>query len=425
MTSSSSATPSVFAELSEAFGSGAVDDPYSLFARKRQVSPVMEGDIMLELGAPSFAGAHQGPVFTLLRHDAVWSALRDHSTFSSGIWLELMEPLMGRNVVGLDGDEHRMWRGLFTQVFTRRALPEWKERIMRPIARELVAQLAPAGRADLVDFAFRFPLRAIYEVIGFGDDPEAFERFAELALNIVMAIAADPDPAKAEQTQQTFVRAGAAAAEVLELITSVVQRTRAAGATRTDLISHLIHSEFENRTLDDDEIATFVRSLLLAATETTTRQFLNAGAILFTRPDLLAEIRDEPGRREPFLREVERYEPTNIALPRVTTRAVEIGGVEIPEGAAVILSIGSANRDEAAYPRPDEFVLDRQGPPPLTFGFGSHVCPGMNVSRIEMRTMFDVLFEELPGLRPDPDAEPPVIRGVALRGPAALPVVWG
>ncbi|MDX2937765.1 cytochrome P450 [Streptomyces ipomoeae] len=421
---SSSSTP-MFAEVSEAFGAGLVDDPYPFFAQHRSKSPVREGDVMLELGAPSFAAMHRGPVFTFFKHKDVQTAFRDPVTYSSAIWLEGMEPLLGRSVLGLDGEEHRSWRGLLTQVFTRRALPLWEAELLKPIARQCVEELRLGGRrADLTGFAFQFPMRAIYQVIGFGDDPESYERFATSALTILLATAIDPAPEKAEEVQQAFARASKAANEAYELILGVVERTRAAGATGSGLISHLVNCEFEGRKLDDDEIAAFVRTLLLAATESTTRTFLNVATLLFTRPELLDEVRANPSRIDAVMREGERLESTSLALPRVTTRQVTVRDVSIPAGSAIVLCVGSANRDEEAFPQPDEFILDREGATPLTFGFGSHICPGMNIARLEMRAMFDALLTGLPGLRLDPEAKPPMIRGVNMRGPAALNVLW-
>ena len=70
------------------------------------------------------------------------------------------------------------------------------------------------------------------------------------------------------------------------------------------------------------------------------------------------------------------------------------------------------------------FDIARKGRMPLQFGLGHHVCPGMNIARSEIGITLETMFDSLPGLRLDPDAPPPAIRGVHARGPAELHVIW-
>jgi cytochrome P450 len=48
----------------------------------------------------------------------------------------------------------------------------------------------------------------------------------------------------------------------------------------------------------------------------------------------------------------------------------------------------------------------------------------MHLARMETRIVLERLFDRLPGLRLDPDADAPYITGMTFRAPAALPVVW-
>ena len=414
------AAASVLDELNAYLGSGD-HDPYPILAEKRRETPVMEGDIGLLLGAPSPSALHDGPVYTYLRYRDVRSAFLDKATYSSAIWRQSQAPFLGETLLAMDGDAHRMWRGLLTDVFNPRALAGWEAHTLQPIAAALVGELKGKGRADLTEYAFRFPIRAIYEVIGLGAE-DSYEQFSQLALEMLFIVAINPD--EPELTQRNLARAMKATKVSLELLLPVVARKRAQGAPDNDLICHLINAEFEGRTLTDEEIATFVRSIFLPSTESTTRMFLNIMTTLLKRPDVLERIREDRSLLMPAIMECERYEPVALQIPRVTTREVEVGGVTIPEGAGVMLCISSANRDEEVYPDPDDFRLDREGPPSMTFGFGSHMCVGMQTSRRELVAMISAVLDELPGLRLDPDAAPPVIRGTAMRSPNALDVVW-
>ena len=53
------------------------------------------------------------------------------------------------------------------------------------------------------------------------------------------------------------------------------------------------------------------------------------------------------------------------------------------------------------------------------------MCLGMHLARMETRVVMNRIFDRLPGLRIDPDAEPPYITGFTFRSPPSLPVVWG
>jgi cytochrome P450 family 142 subfamily A polypeptide 1 len=86
---------------------------------------------------------------------------------------------------------------------------------------------------------------------------------------------------------------------------------------------------------------------------------------------------------------------------------VELRGERIPAGAEVMLLYPSANRDESVFDHPDSFDAARAANPHLAFGFGAHFCLGNQLARLELRVMFEQLFERLPDL--------------ALAGPGPLP----
>ena len=48
----------------------------------------------------------------------------------------------------------------------------------------------------------------------------------------------------------------------------------------------------------------------------------------------------------------------------------------------------------------------------------------MHLARLESTKIFNALFDELPGLRLDPDAPPPYVTGTMFRSPPRLDVVW-
>ena len=113
-----------------------------------------------------------------------------------------------------------------------------------------------------------------------------------------------------------------------------------------------------------------------------------------------------------------------VLVARNTTRDVEMHGMTIPEGASITLCMGSANRDEKRWTDPDRFDIFRQAKGNVGWGHGVHVCLGMHLARLEMRTAINLLLDRLPNLRMDPDGDDPHIRGQVFRSPTSLPVLF-
>jgi cytochrome P450 len=111
-----------------------------------------------------------------------------------------------------------------------------------------------------------------------------------------------------------------------------------------------------------------------------------------------------------------------LSILRTATVDSEVGGVAIPQGAAVAVNLGAANRDPARWSDPDRFDLFREPKPHIAFALGPHVCLGMHLARMETRVLLETLFDRLPGLRLDPRADDVHISGLLFRAPLALPV---
>jgi cytochrome P450 len=427
---SNATPPSTFDAVSAGFGAANVVDPYPLFAKLRETTPVMAGDLMADLGVPSKVATPDGsrPIFTIFRYDDIAAALQDAQTFTSGVMIEAYGKVLGRLISGLDGDEHRRMRSLYSAAFTKRTLARWRSDVATRVLRhELIEPLRARGRADLLaDFARIFPVRIIYQILGFPDDPEAIAQFNEWALATLLMFgsgAADDEEAQARlrQRQAAALQAGQ---ELFDHVLEVVRRRRRDGSAGEDLIALLLRAEFEGHSLSDEEITTFVRSLLPAAADTTTRSFANLAVCLLSRPDDLARVRSDPASLPGAVNESLRYEGTLTVAARQAARDVEVRGVSIPAGAGVSLIVGAGNRDPDAFPDPDRFDIRRNGKPLLTFNLGPHMCLGIHIAKMELIEAMAALLDGLPNVRLDPNAPPPTIVGVHFRCPERVDVVW-
>lgn len=413
---------SAFADVAGHY-SGSDVDLYDIYKTMRKSSPVIEEDFMSKLGVPNIAGHDANrKTFTVFNYKDVMTVMRDAECFTSGFIAEGLGAFFdGLILTGMDGEQHKKMRALLQPIFMPKVVNSWRDSKMDPIVRkEFLEPLVPSKKADLMDFGLYFPIRLIYALIGFPDDePEKIKQYAAWALAILAGPQVDPE--KAQEARKAAMHA---AESLYHAVKESVVKVRAEGTKGNDLISRLIHAEFEGRFLDDHEIATFIRSLLPAAGETTTRTFGSLMVLLLERPDLLEEVRNDRSLVGAAIDEAVRYEPVATFKVRQASRDVELSGVNIPSGAMVQCIVSSANRDEEAFDNADQFDIRRKNKPSFGFGFGPHMCIGQFIAKTELSVALNAVLDLFPNIRFDPDQPKPVIKGAQLRGPHTLPVVW-
>jgi cytochrome P450 len=168
--------------------------------------------------------------------------------------------------------------------------------------------------------------------------------------------------------------------------------------------------------------------VLIGGHETTTNQINMSLLTLFENPDQLARLLDDLDAIGPAVEELTRFiqlGETGVMLPRITTEEVELGGVRLPAGAAVLPAFVAANRDPAMFADPDRLDLTRSPNPHLGFGAGVHHCLGAQLARMELQEALRGLLTRLPGLRVAvPGSALRFRQGLAVRCLEALPVTW-
>ncbi|WP_216590406.1 cytochrome P450 [Streptomyces brasiliscabiei] len=194
----------------------------------------------------------------------------------------------------------------------------------------------------------------------------------------------------------------------------------------TELITSVAGTDTAELTLDHrHQIVGHLQNLLIAGHLTTT-------ALIGTT--LLHLLRDrrqwellcaEPERIPAAVEEAVRYDTALQGFRRVTTRPVTLSGTELPAGAPVFLAFGSANRDAGRHSRPDDFDITRPtGSRHLSFGFGTHTCPGSQLAREQLRLTLEQLTSRLPGLRLAPNQRITMRPTLIHRSPERLELVW-
>jgi cytochrome P450 len=389
----------------------------------RAKSPIFIGDFIQQFGVPTNAGMQQGtrPTFALFRYQDVMNVLRDATNYTNGFIAEGLGAMFdGLIILAMDGDQHRKVRALLQPAFMPDTVNKWRDQIDRVIRKDFLEPLVARKKADLMEFGLHFPIREMYALMGFPtDNPDAYEKYAAWALAMVGGN--QIDPAKAPEARRA---AGAAVKLLYDAIKEVVVKRRAEGCQGDDLIGRLLRAEHEGHRLDDHEVVTFVRSLLPAAGETTTRTFSSVITMLLTVPGLLDRVRGDRALVPKLIDETVRYEPVATFKVREAAREVEFHGVKIPKGAFIQCMVVSANRDDEVFENGETFDIDRKAKPSFGFGFGPHMCIGQFIAKVELTCAINAILDLMPNLRLDPAMPPPVIEGAQLRGASHVHVLW-
>ncbi|MEU0532674.1 cytochrome P450 [Amycolatopsis tolypomycina] len=194
-----------------------------------------------------------------------------------------------------------------------------------------------------------------------------------------------------------------------------------------DVVSDMVRAQADDPSFADDDLARLAAGLLFAGHETTSNRIDLGVLYLLTdlaRRDALAA--DPAGRVHGVVEEILRLSaPSGLGVLRYAHDDVELGGVTIARGDAVVLSIAAANRDGSVFPEPEKFDPDRKPNSHVAFAYGGWFCIGASLARTELRVVFGSLFRRFPGLRLAAGVDELTIRTNRVTGGVdRVPVLW-
>lgn len=388
-------------------GMGADGDtsPYPMLSELRAKAAVHRG--WPEMGIPpSPDGEHQ--VFSAYTFAAVKAIFTDNKTFSTKCYEAIVRPLQGPTILEMQDPEHAVYRKLHEFAFARSSMRRWESELVRPLVEGTMNRLRDRKTADLVEEVFMpIPVRVIAALIGLPDDD--IPEFHRLAIDL-LGFHSDMDAALN------------ASAQLKEYFVGILADRRR--DPKDDMVTVLADADIDGVRMSDEQIYGFMRNLLPAGAETTSRSTANLALGLLTHPDQLAAVAADRSLLPQAIEEGIRWETPLLNFMRETTRDAEFFGVNVPAGSTMSMNLGSANHDAARWDRPEEFDIFRDRKPHIGFGHGAHVCLGMHLARLESTIIFNMMFDRLPGLRLDQDAPTPFAAGTFFRSPQVIRVVW-
>ncbi|MFF7981748.1 cytochrome P450 [Streptomyces sp. NPDC007901] len=357
-------------------------DPYAVYARLREAGPVHR-----------VAGTDGLPAWLVTRYEDVRQALAD-PRFSldkahakpGGYRGFALPPALDANLLNMDPPDHTRVRRLVSQAFTPRRVALLREPVRRT-ADSLLDAIAPLGRADLIAaYAGPLPIVVICELLGVAEEDRPDFRSWTDALVV-------PDPARPERTKE-------AVGALLGFFARLLARKRAEPAD--DLVSAMIAVRDEEDRLSEDELMSLVFLILFAGYENVVHLIGNATLALLRDPAQLAALRADRTLLGPAVEELARYDgPAPLAIRRFPTEDVTLGGVTVPAGETVLLSLAAAHRDPRRFPDPDRLDLGRDATGHLALGHGIHYCLGAPLARLETEIALGALLDRFPGLELD------------------------
>ncbi|MET8427487.1 cytochrome P450 [Nocardia sp. NPDC004860] len=387
-----------------------LDDPYPLYRRLREQSPVYR------IPGTDF--------YLVTSWDLVTEAVNRPAEFSSHLTGALLRQ-QGRPPATFDMDGggqaihvlateddpgHQTQRKLVQPLLAKRI------RGLGTTAAELVDRLwAEQLHGDRIDWATgmadRLPLALVADIIGLPDaDVPQLLTWAYDSTEMLGGVV------EAERFGQLVTAATELAAHL---------HTRFAAAREDpgdDLLGVLARACTAGDITDAVAVLILVQ-LVGAGGESTAGLIANAARLLATRPELQDELRREPALLPAFLDEALRLESPFRGHHRHVTIDTALGGTEIPADSHVLLLWGAANRDPARFEHPDAIDLDRRsGANNLAFGRGIHFCIGSALAKLEATAALTALLDRTAGFTLVEDAPPQWFPSIFVRRHRNLPL---
>jgi len=311
----------------------------------------------------------------------------------------------------IDAPEHSRLRKLMNKGFSRIVVDGLRPQI-EAIVDRMLETMRDASEADVLrEVAYPLPVRVMAEMFGV---PELLHEQFIRWTNAVTMFLGNPNRT-VEQTQG----AQEAVLALKEFFRgAVAERRRQKGS---DLISLLLDIEEDGEVLTEEELYAQCVMLLGAGHETTRNLIGNGVYTLLRHPEEMAELQKNPELIRSAVEELLRYESPIQFAGRVVKEEMEIYGVRLRQGQAIMFILGAANRDPQQFNDPDHLDLNRLPNPHLAFGAGEHFCIGNQLARLEGQIAILKMVQRFPRMRLATQI-PEWAPNYGFRGLKALPV---
>ncbi len=330
---------------------------------------------------------------------------------------EIVQQMSGRkhlvrSLVQMDDPDHTKYRLLTQGWFMGSNLRKLQGRVDE-LARHYVDRLGElGGECDFVkDVAIWYPLRVIMSILGVPEENEP------LMLKLTQELFGSSDPDVSRSFEMTeFMQV------VLDFEKYFQDLTAARRANPTDdVASKIANAQIDGEPLPELEANGYYIIIATAGHDTTSSSTSGGLLALIQNPQEMAKLQRDPQTYLPTaVDEMIRWTTPVRHFMRTATQDYEIDGTTIKKGESVVLWYPSANRDEDVFDAPFEFRVDRTDAKQLAFGFGSHVCLGQHLARMEISALFKELLRRVDAI--ELAGEPRYMQSTFVGGLKSLPI---
>jgi cytochrome P450 len=296
----------------------------------------------------------------------------------------------------LDGEAHRRKRGTIARLFTPTAVTTRYRAIMERTTEALLARMKAAGEARLDVLSLELAVTVAAEIVGLTNSD-----YTSMASRIGATLNSSVPSALPRRfgrlLRPLLFRFHALNFFYRDVRPAIEARRR---TRREDLISQLLDEKYSNKAIMIECMTYAVAGMV------TTREFIVMAAWHLLESDALRArfLTGDEADQLAILDEILRLEPVASVLQRRAAEEMAIGSGTISAGTLLAVDIRSANTDESVT-GPCPHVLDpdrakrmKAAGGYLSFGYGSHRCPGSQVAMHETRIFLDRLLR-VPGIR--------------------------
>jgi cytochrome P450 len=314
------------------------------------------------------------------------------------------------NPFSADGPGHTRARRVIMPTFRNNTVKRYRARIQQ-IVDEALSTKAGGGELRVVEeIGFPLPYHITRDILGVPDveNRDELRDWTWQSLELIDAFLPE------DQMQENLAASACLASHLEEVIE---WKRKNLG---DDIWSAVIRAADEGEVMRPEQVIPFIHTVYLAGMHTTVNQTALSLYTLLANRDQWELLRSKPELLGNAVDEMLRFEPTAQYMRRVGTPGVEVGGIEIPDGVAVVCWIASANRDEKRWgPTADAFDITRaDASKHVAFGKGPHVCVGSWLARLELEVVVGTIIDRFPNTEL-PDQELTWSSNV-IRGPQEL-----
>lgn len=363
------------------------DDIVGYYAAFREKCPVGRSD------------AHEDGFVYLTRYADVFRVARNDDLFSStraagdleGTAIVIPSGPFGGNMqypLEMDPPDNAEYRRLLDLILSPAAVDELRPMIARHTSK-VIDSFIESGSVDLVTALTNpVPSAVTLDWLGF---PE--EDWARIGAPIHDVFTSEPGSERAN-------RAYAGMAYLEQRISELIAERRV--SPRNDVISLLLEQrKADGSAFTDAEIFSVVGIAVTGGVDTTTSLTGSVLVHLDEHPEMRQRLIEAPDLIIDGTDEFLRRFGSVTAMARTITADTEIGGCPVSAGERLLVPWVAANHDPAVFPEPEEVRLDRDASRHLTFGVGTHRCPGSHLARAMFQEMVHQVLTRLPDYRID------------------------